>query len=202
MCLERRRTLASRKSSEKCLKYLVRNKKKGVRIPRPFASPSSTASPGLFSSPAVKSTATATPTLERVTKLRNEKLLKPHFFWGGVHDFLGNHTAEDGEFELPPAYLHTNTRSCLGQYFAAFDPMFLGVHRTHVSWIPKFPTHESAHDPLRRALPLRIALELVPDFRNSPVWGNFGDTFFGNKYPRTPEDAGSTDRPNPKIGLF
>ena len=64
--------------------------------------------------------------------------------------------AEDGGFELPPAYLHTNTRSCVGQYFAAFDPMFLGVPKTHVSWIPKFPTHESAHGPLRRALPLRI----------------------------------------------
>ena len=55
--------------------------------------------------------------------------------------------------------------------------MFLGVHKSHVSWIPKFPTHESAHGPRRRALPFRIALELEPDLRNSPVWGNFGDTF-------------------------
>jgi predicted DNA-binding transcriptional regulator AlpA len=89
--------------------------------------------------------------------------------------------AENGGFELPPAYLHPNTRSCVGQYFAAIQPMFLGVHKSHVSWIPKFPTHESAHDPLRRALPLRITRAVVPDLRNSPVWGNFGDTFLETK---------------------
>ena len=64
--------------------------------------------------------------------------------------------AEDGGFELPPAYLHTNTRSCLGQHFAAFEPMVVGASKTHVSWILKFPAHESAHGPLRRALLTRI----------------------------------------------
>lgn len=82
---------------------------------------------------------------------------------------------------ISPAYLHTNTPSCVGQLFSAFEPMFVWVPKTQVSWIPKFPTHGSAHGPRRRALPLRITLAVVPDFRNSPVWGNFGDTFLETK---------------------
>lgn len=39
----------------------------------------------------VKSSATTTSTLKRVTKRRNEKHLKPHFGGSGVHDVLGHH---------------------------------------------------------------------------------------------------------------
>jgi len=82
---------------------------------------------------------------------------------------------------IPPAYLVTNTGSCLDQYFAAIQPMFVGASKTHVSWISKFPTHESAHGPLRRGFPLPITRAVVPDLRNSPVWGSFGDTFLKTK---------------------
>lgn len=78
---------------------------------------------------------------------------------------------------ISPAYLHTNTCSCLGQCFAAVTPMFVGASKTHVSWIPKFPAHESAHGRLRRALPLRRTRAVVSNLRDSPVCGNFVDTF-------------------------
>ena len=51
---------------------------------------------------------------------------------------------EDGRFKLPPAGVHSNTRSSLGQYFAAIQPIFVGAHKTHVSCNPKFPTHGRA----------------------------------------------------------
>ena len=76
--------------------------------------------------------------------------------------------AEDGGFELPPAYLRTNTRSCVGQYFAAFELLFVGVPKTHVSWIPKFPAHESAHGFSRGALPLQLDRAKEPNLRDSP----------------------------------
>ena len=84
--------------------------------------------------------------------------------------FAGFLLAEDRGFELPPAYLHTNTCSCLGQCFAAFKPMFVGAYKTHVSWIPKFPAHESAHGPPRRAFPSRINLPVGPIPWDFGVW--------------------------------
>lgn len=48
--------------------------------------------------------------------------------------------------------------------------MFLGVPETHGSWMPKFPTHESAHGLSRGTLRLRLNQPVVPNVRGSPVW--------------------------------
>jgi predicted DNA-binding transcriptional regulator AlpA len=109
--------------------------------------------------------------------------------------------AEDGGFELLPAYLHTNTLSYLGQLFAAFKPMFVGASKTHVSWIPKFPAHESAHGLSRGALTLWITPAVVPNLRDSPVCGNFVDTFLETKIRILQRMQGPLTRPIQKSGF-
>ena len=73
--------------------------------------------------------------------------------------------------------------------------MFVGASRTHVSWIPKFPAHESAHGLSRGALTLWITPAVVPNLRDSPVCGNFVDTFLEIKIRILLEMQGPLTRP-------